>query len=119
MKKFLLILLLLPLIGLGQDPCSVGAIAKLTSYNYEEDMGGYYSLDFNYQNGSSKNYIVDLSSYKNFDVHPRELKEGVYYFLNLSLSHSEYTASIYEEIINNIRHVTPDDKNELDFEPFD
>ena len=119
MKKLLLILLFLPMIGFGQIPCGVEMIAKLVSYSYDDYDVPYYSLGVNYQDGSSKNYLVKLDECENFDIHPKYLKKGTYYLLNLSLSHSLNTGSIYYEIINNIRHVTENDKDMLDFEPFD
>jgi len=119
MKKLLLILLCLPMIGFGQMPCGVEMIARLVSYSYDDYDVPYYSLEFNYQYVSSKNYFVYPDECEHFDIQPKDLKEGTYYFLNLSLSHSLNTNSIYHETINNIRYVTEDDKQNSDFEPFD
>ena len=103
----------------GVTSCGVEMIAKLKSYSYSDDDVPYYFMRFSYQDGSYKNYSIDWTGSENFDIQPEYLKKGSYYLLSLSLSYSEYTGSIYYEIINNIRHVTEHDKNILDFEPFD
>jgi len=92
------------MISFGQNPCDIQITAKLVSYSYEDEGygGPYYSLDFNFQNMPSKNYIVYHAESKNFDIKPKDFKKGTYYSLNLSLVHSENTSTIYYEQINNI-----------------